>query len=250
MPDEPVPMTATRLPVKSTPSCGQVEVKYTSPANRSAPSMSAAFGIDRQPLAITRWRQLTSSPRSVRTCHSDAASSHVGRLDAGRELDVASEVVLVGDVLGVAQDLGLRRVLLRPRPLALEGGIEAVGVVGRRDVAPGAGIAVPVPRTPDVVGGLERSRREPQTPQSVQEVEPGETGSPHYYIDIWNIDIGQTSDPFPVVIQRPPTQRPLVARRNQRTVSHVASSVLQRSDHPFREWLRRHSTSCGRSTRT
>jgi hypothetical protein len=27
MPDEPVPITATRLPVKSTPSCGHVLVK-------------------------------------------------------------------------------------------------------------------------------------------------------------------------------------------------------------------------------
>ena len=53
MPDEPVPMTATRLPVKSTPSCGQRLVKYTSPAKRSAPSMSGSFGIDRQPVAMT-----------------------------------------------------------------------------------------------------------------------------------------------------------------------------------------------------
>ncbi len=51
--DEPVPITATRLPVKSTPSCGQVLVKYTSPAKRSVPSMSGTFGIDRQPVAIT-----------------------------------------------------------------------------------------------------------------------------------------------------------------------------------------------------
>ena len=53
MPDEPVPITATRLPVKSTPSCGQVLVKYTSPRNRSVPSMSGVFGRDRQPLAMT-----------------------------------------------------------------------------------------------------------------------------------------------------------------------------------------------------
>ena len=52
MPDDPVPMTATRLPVKSTPSCGQLLVKYTSPAKRSAPGMSGVFGIDRQPVAM------------------------------------------------------------------------------------------------------------------------------------------------------------------------------------------------------
>jgi len=53
IPDDPVPMTATRLPVKSTPSCGQVLVKYTSPPKRSTPAMSGTFGIDRQPVAIT-----------------------------------------------------------------------------------------------------------------------------------------------------------------------------------------------------
>ncbi len=51
--DDPVPITATRLPVKSTPSCGQVLVKYTSPAKRSVPSMSGTFGIERQPVAMT-----------------------------------------------------------------------------------------------------------------------------------------------------------------------------------------------------
>ena len=53
MPDDPVPMTATRLPVKSTPSCGQRPVTYTSRVNRSAPGTSGVFGSERQPVAIT-----------------------------------------------------------------------------------------------------------------------------------------------------------------------------------------------------
>ena len=51
--DEPVPITATRWPVKSTPSWGQVLVKYTSPRKRSVPSMSGTFGMERQPVAMT-----------------------------------------------------------------------------------------------------------------------------------------------------------------------------------------------------
>ena len=51
--EDPVPITATRLPVKSTGSCGHLPVKYTSPVNRSTPSMSGRFGSDRQPLAMT-----------------------------------------------------------------------------------------------------------------------------------------------------------------------------------------------------
>jgi hypothetical protein len=52
-PDEPVPITATRLPVKSTRSRGQRLLKYTSPPNRARPSISASLGIDKQPVAIT-----------------------------------------------------------------------------------------------------------------------------------------------------------------------------------------------------
>ena len=68
-------MTATRLPVKSTGSCGQRLVKYTSPANRSSPSTSACLGMDRQPVAITTKREVTFSPSSVLTCHSEASSA-------------------------------------------------------------------------------------------------------------------------------------------------------------------------------
>ena len=77
MPEEPVPITPTRLPVKSTPSCGQLLVLYTSPVKRPAPSMSGVLGIDRQPVAMMYHRAVRSSPVLVRSRHSDAASSHV-----------------------------------------------------------------------------------------------------------------------------------------------------------------------------
>ncbi len=53
MPDEPVPITATRWPVKSTPSWGQRLVNHMSPAKRSTPGTSGTLGSDRQPVAIT-----------------------------------------------------------------------------------------------------------------------------------------------------------------------------------------------------
>ena len=64
-------MTATRFPVKSTRSWGQRLVKYTSPPNRSRPSMSTSLGVDRHPVAITMKREVMSSSRSVRTRHND-----------------------------------------------------------------------------------------------------------------------------------------------------------------------------------
>ena len=46
MPEDPVPITATRLPMKSTFSRGQRAVKYTSPWNASVPGISGVFGAD------------------------------------------------------------------------------------------------------------------------------------------------------------------------------------------------------------
>jgi hypothetical protein len=61
-PDEPVPITATRWPVKSTPWCGQRPVEYTGPWKRPAPGMSGALGTDRQPLAMmTCWALMLAS---------------------------------------------------------------------------------------------------------------------------------------------------------------------------------------------
>ena len=60
--DDPVPITATRRPVKSTPSWGQRLVKYVGPANVSRPGMSGRFGCDSTPTARIRNRADTSSP--------------------------------------------------------------------------------------------------------------------------------------------------------------------------------------------
>ncbi len=75
MPDEPVPITATRLPLKSTPWCGQRLVKYTAPWKRLAPAISGALGTDRQPLAMMQKRALTGASVLVRMCQRWAASS-------------------------------------------------------------------------------------------------------------------------------------------------------------------------------
>ena len=74
MPDEPVPMTATRRPVKSTPSCGQCAVCRVRPANRSMPGISGSFEVDRQPVAITSCSVSHRSPDSVVTVQRPSAS--------------------------------------------------------------------------------------------------------------------------------------------------------------------------------
>ncbi len=75
MPELPVPITASRCPSKSTPSCGQCPVWWIGPRNRSAPGISGAFDLDRQPVAmITNWAVTVSA--SVVTVQRAAESSH------------------------------------------------------------------------------------------------------------------------------------------------------------------------------
>ena len=75
MPDAPVPITPTFLPVKSTGSCGQLLVCSDSPVNRSAPGNSGLFAADRQPTAVIRYLAWACVPSSVRTVHRFASAS-------------------------------------------------------------------------------------------------------------------------------------------------------------------------------
>ena len=75
IPVDPVPMMPTRLPVKSTPSCGHRPVWYRSPVNVSSPGKCGTFGVDRQPTAETKNRAVTWSPSPVRTSQRSADSS-------------------------------------------------------------------------------------------------------------------------------------------------------------------------------
>ena len=52
--DDPVPMTATLWPLKSTPSRGQLLVCQLLPWKVSMPGKLASFGTDRQPVAMTQ----------------------------------------------------------------------------------------------------------------------------------------------------------------------------------------------------
>ena len=77
MPEEPVPMTATRCPVKFTgSSCGQVPVWNQRPLKVSRPGIWGTRAADRQPTALMTNRAVTASPCCVRTVQSRLASSY------------------------------------------------------------------------------------------------------------------------------------------------------------------------------
>ena len=75
MAEEPVPMTPTRWPVKSTPSCGQYPVWYHFPSKLSSPLNFGACADDRQPVAMMQNCADTRSPLSVSTVHRPVVSS-------------------------------------------------------------------------------------------------------------------------------------------------------------------------------
>jgi hypothetical protein len=103
----------------------------------------------RQPIAVIRKRATMRWPLSVSTSQLLLSSTNSARDHPGLELDVAPQVVAVGDVVGVFQDLGLGGVALGPLPFLLELGRELVGILHALDVAARAGIAVPVPGAAD-----------------------------------------------------------------------------------------------------
>ena len=146
----PVPMTATRLPRRSTP-WSHVAEWNAGPANFSEPG----------DVGIARPRQLTDG----RDQHVDHDGLTVADLDGpfarrlvergsghlGAEPDVAAHVVLVGDVMDVIEDGRLPGEAMRPARVGLEG----VGVERRRHIARRARIGVLPPDAADVVGLLE-----------------------------------------------------------------------------------------------
>ena len=75
MAEEPVPITATRWPLKSTPSRGQRPVCQLGPSNVSAPGKAGSFMTERQPVAMMQWRAVIVWPRSVVTAQRLEASS-------------------------------------------------------------------------------------------------------------------------------------------------------------------------------
>ena len=108
-----------------------------------------------------------------------------GGLDLGVELDAATQVVAVGDVLEVGPDLLLARVALGPLPLVEELLVEGVAVGVDLGVGTSARVLVPVPGASHVAGVLERLDGEPvDVPQPVDAVEPGESRADDDRVDL------------------------------------------------------------------
>src|SRR3979490_699292 len=102
-----------------------------------------------------------------------------GTFDPRAELDVGAEIKTVGGVVGVLQDLRLRRVALAPVPFLLQLLRERIGILHAFDIAACAGIAVPVPGAADIAALLVDPDRQSQPAQFMQHVHSGKTRADH-----------------------------------------------------------------------
>ena len=159
-PLDPVPMTATRLPAKSTGVAGHSPVWCDSPRKSSRPGTSGKYGTESTPVAATRNRARNSVPSPTRHGPRPRRLVVHGRRDRGAEPDVAPQVEPVDDVVEVALGLRLLGEVLLPLPLVEQLLREQVAVRVALGVEPRAGVAVPVPRAADAAAGLEQLRRE------------------------------------------------------------------------------------------
>ena len=164
-------MTPTRSPVKSTPSCGHRPVWYHLPLKLFRPGN--ARRARRRKVARRHDAEGRGDGLALVGLERPEVGLAVedGRPDARVELDVAPQIEAVGDVVDVAQDLGLRAVALGPMPFLLQLVGERIGVLHALDVAAAARIAVPEPGAADAAAGLVGAHLQAELAQAMDGVE-------------------------------------------------------------------------------
>ena len=152
----PVPITATRRPVRSCSSSQRAEWKDGPPK-------------ESQPLDLGQRRRgegADGAHQNVRLVQPACVVGHhptvaplvpAGRLDPHARAQMGSDGEAIGALLEVAQDLGLRGVRLGP--VGLEG--EGIGVEMRRHVAGRSGVRVEPPGPAHAVSRLEQNEVAP-----------------------------------------------------------------------------------------
>ncbi|MDT4874009.1 hypothetical protein FQZ97_1092850 [compost metagenome] len=100
-----------------------------------------------------------------------------GPPDTGVERNVTTQLESVGHVVDVAQNLGLAGVALAPAPFLLKLLRERVRILKAFNIAAGAGVAVPVPRAPDISASFENLDAKTKSAQPMQKIETRKTGT-------------------------------------------------------------------------
>src|SRR5262249_21023426 len=98
------------------------------------------------------------------------------RGDAASELDVATQIELVGDVFAVAQRFRLAGEMLGPFPFLEEVPGEGITVGIALRIEARAGITIPVPGAADLGAGLEHARLQTELPRPMELIHSGKAG--------------------------------------------------------------------------
>lgn len=175
MPDEPVPMTPTRLPSKDAPSSGQRAVKSSSPAKVSTPGIFGLIGAESAAGGENHEAGTELLTRGGGQCPDRGGIVEVGRGDGLLEAVAPLQIEAVGHVIDIGQDLRLRGETLGPGPTLLQLLIERVGVVDALHIAACARIAVPEPGAADIRTGLQAQHIQSGAGRPMDTVEPGES---------------------------------------------------------------------------
>src|SRR4051812_22480385 len=105
-------------------------------------------------------------------------------LDPAVELDVATQVKLIGNIIQVALGLRLSGEMFLPIPFIEQFLGEGIAVCPAFGIEAGAGIAVPIPSTADGGTSLEHPRCHAELAQPVELIKPGDAGTDHDRVEI------------------------------------------------------------------
>ena len=127
-------------------------------------------------------RQVSSRPSASLQAPQVIRLIEVRRFDLAIELHVFAQVELVGDVVQVAQVFRLTGEAFLPVPFIQQilGEREAIGVAFR--VEAGSGIAVPVPGSAEIGGGLEHGGIHSEVGQKFDLIDSGHSGADDDYL--------------------------------------------------------------------
>src|SRR5262249_17221518 len=150
--------------------------------------------------------------------------------DTALELDVATQIKFVGDVIQIALGFGLARKVLLPVPFFQQFLRKGVAVSPALRIEARARVAVPIPGAADAGAGFEHPRLEPEFAQLIELVEAGNPGADDDRVEI-----------------RPRVRRSLVYGRLR--VSHALIPCTDACGNPRRKTTRSIKTKQSRALR-
>src|SRR5215472_11065675 len=139
----------------------------------------------------------------------------LGAGNPGIEADVALQVMAGGNVFQIAQDFRLLGVPLRPFPFLQQLFVPGKAIDVGLGIAPGPGIAVPIPGAADSSSGLVHPYLEPEpVAQRLQHIHAGEPGADDNSIEIrTRADHVLLPDALRYAADRSPPPRPFQSYR-------------------------------------